>query len=104
MDDETLAALKGSIAKWEGIAAGACEDLGAINCPLCQAFMMKHPFGSCAGCPIMERTGQPVCRDTPYEHFISIDRPNKKRGKNYFAAAQAEVDFLKSLLPKANAV
>src|SRR5262245_41236356 len=33
MDDETLEALNGSIAKWQAIVGGTGEDEGAENCP-----------------------------------------------------------------------
>jgi len=42
MDAETMAALKGSIAKWEAIVAGAGKDFGASNCPLCRKFLIAY--------------------------------------------------------------
>ena len=63
MDAETLAALKGSIAKWNAIADGTGSDKGGKNCPLCAMFF-QH--GDCEGCPVFEKTGYPDCRDTPY--------------------------------------
>jgi len=41
MDEKTLAALRGSISKWEGIVAGTMQDSGASNCPLCKKFRKK---------------------------------------------------------------
>jgi hypothetical protein len=64
MDNQTLAALKGSIRKWENIAAGTGVDKGVFNCPLCKLFGATH--------------GDP----------------------ERIAAAQAELDFLRSLLPR----
>lgn len=85
MDPATLVALKGSIAKWEGIVAGGPEG----DCPLCLMFFRGRPIEDiCVGCPVMERTGRRMCRGTPY-----WDDTNPKQ-------AQAELDFLKSLLPK----
>lgn len=88
MDADTLEALRGSIAKWEGIVAGTVRDMGMSNCPLCQKF--AYPRGNeCRGCPVAERTGRSDCRGTPYyEH--DEEKPE---------TAQAELDFLKSLLP-----
>jgi hypothetical protein len=61
-NDPTLTALNGSIAKWYDIAYGGGVDNGEDNCPLCGEF---QPF--CYGCPVMEDTGQKVCRLTPYQ-------------------------------------
>lgn len=109
MDEATLTALKGSIAKWEGIVAGACKDRGAENCALCDAF--NGDDANCEGCPVALKTGESNCIGTPWqqwaaEHFdpsgdIDIDggwaadTPKRKK------IAQAELDFLKSLLPLA---
>lgn len=102
-------ALKGSIAKWEAITAGTEDDLGQLNCPLCKIFF--HPtryYVSCDGCPVREATGKHSCDDTPYRAWVKFianregyDRDAKWRvtdaeSRSY---AQAELDFLKSLLP-----
>lgn len=86
MDDKTLEALKGSIKKWEGIVAGTIENQGALNCPLCQLF---NTSDECDGCPVKERTGEDFCEGSPYYSY-----EQKVQG-----SAQAELDFLKSLLP-----
>jgi len=110
MDAETLEALKGSIAKWEGIVAGIDVDRGARNCPLCQ----KYPNLGCDGCPVAERTGYANCSDTPYQsQWMRLKEPDVSgcgcascKGERVAltdvarAAAQAEVDFLRSLLPR----
>jgi hypothetical protein len=109
MDDETLAALKGSIAKWEGIVAGTAADQGERNCPLCQQF----PSPTCNGCPVKERTGRSNCSGTPYHgEWMRLSEPDVRgcgcgscKGERIAltdvgrAAAQAELDFLISLLP-----
>lgn len=87
MAPKVLEALRGSIAKWEGIVAGIAHDEGPLNCPLCQMF---HRRTMCRGCPVMDRTGQDSCKGTPYDNYDRDLNP---------AWAQAEVDFLKSLLP-----
>lgn len=87
MDDATLTALKGSIAKWEAIVAGTGVDLGGSNCPLCKMFVRIN--GECKGCPVMEVTGFDNCERTPYYEY-DPEEPE---------TAQAELDFLKSLLP-----
>ncbi len=96
MDEKTLTALKGSIAKWEGIVAGTVKDEGPDNCPLCKEFWHE----GCNGCPVMEATGNPSCDGTPYDDYASLD--DGEGSENYDSlesAAQAELDFLRSLLP-----
>ena len=91
MPAATLKALRGSIRKWEGIVAGTEEDYGEDNCPLCKLFLKKD----CEGCPVSARTGKGSCFGTPYRDTL------RAFGKEaYDTAAQAEVDFLKSLLPR----
>lgn len=100
MNDETLEALKGSIEKWEKIVAGTGINEGPLNCPLCQMFFIGHEYEEskiCRGCPVMEKTGQTRCGGTPYidyeKSFLDPREPIMKK------LAQAELDFLKSLLP-----
>lgn len=98
MNERTLTALKGSIAKWEAIVAGTGEDKCSNNCPLCQMCGRD-----CIGCPVMDKTGREGCANTPWEKWDAefgfysdkrmADTPERKR------LAQAELDFLRSLLP-----
>jgi hypothetical protein len=104
MDAETLEALRGSIAKWEGIVNGSEVDKGCGNCPLCSKFV--NATGDCDGCPVYELSGQQACSGTPYERWHRVNPwPNKHpewraaKTKQHLAAAQAELEFLKSLLP-----
>ena len=99
MNAETLAALRGSIRKWRGIVAGRVVDQGCENCPLCQLFFLKND--NCGGCPVFNKTGLDLCGGTPYgtwsgtgDTYKTATTPELKR------LAQAELDFLKSLLPK----
>lgn len=91
MPAKTLKALRGSIAKWEGIVAGTIEDYGEDNCPLCKLFLKKN----CEGCPVYARTHHEGCWETPYRATLEADSKEE-----YDRLAQAELDFLKSLLPK----
>lgn len=86
MAPEVLEALRGSIKKWEAIVAGTGTDNGHRDCPLCQMFLQ---ISTCRGCPVMARTGKPECRGTPYRQSVNTNE-----------IAQAELDFLKSLLPE----
>jgi hypothetical protein len=63
MDEITLAALKGSVTKWERICNGIGCDHGGEDCPLCQEI-------GCRDCPIAQYTGNEQCRNTPYEEWI----------------------------------
>lgn len=108
MDAKTLEALKGSIAKWEAIVAGTGEDRGADNCHLCAIFRPNRHLvftpnqEPCLRCPVREASGEPYCRNTPYEAWDAVDsedgRADTPEAK---AAAQAELDFIRSLLPPA---
>ncbi len=102
MDERTLTALKASIAKWErNVQAEKLEDarIDVRSCPLCRLFF----YARCVGCPVADAVNNTVCDDTPYENaseawynwVIGI-----ATASDFRAAAQAEVDFLKSLLPE----
>ena len=98
MDAKTLEALKGSIAKWEAITAGTEADLMADNCSLCQA------FPCCMGCPVAEKVEVDGCNKTPWVkwHRAMSDRDISDRKADtpkLVDLAQAELDFLRSLLP-----
>lgn len=100
MDERTLKALRGSIKKWEDIVAGVGSDNGSNNCPLCAEFYDHR----CTGCPVMESTGRRECINTPYyfwksAHIISTF-PLRVFDDKTRKAAQAELDFLRGLLPQ----
>lgn len=108
MNANTLKALRGSIKKWERIATGHGKDGGSTNCPLCKEFLSQN--SPCHGCPVMQRTGQASCRDTPYVNFYHIaSAENDSLGDVYNTsqvagpraqqAAINEYKFLVSLLP-----
>jgi hypothetical protein len=94
MDKKTLAALKGSIANWEGVVAGK----GYSNCSLCDLFNYAGMPDEerCDGCPIKEKTGRRYCVRTPYEKWeYAPEEGDEKR-----RAAVEELAFLKSFLPQ----
>jgi hypothetical protein len=114
MDPDTLAALRGSIAKWRGIMAGTTEDLGPENCPLCRKFNrwylgMSQPavVGVCEGCPVAVRTGEDSCSGSPYDDYEAATQYIEECGdseKPQVAVrignlARLELEFLISLLP-----
>jgi hypothetical protein len=109
MDNRTRTALEGSIAKWQAIVDGTGEDHGTENCPLCLMFFNKY---HCSGCPVKEYTGESHCELSPYhgwdlhhgeQHNELSAVPKIVPGcKECKRLAQAELDFLKSLLPDAS--
>lgn len=113
MKPETLTALQGSIEKWQAIVDGTGEDNGSLNCPLCVRFLGE--IGDCQiyaddesldeACPVAIRANDTGCSGTPYMTWNGLapdfgrapriaDTPERK------AAALAELNFLKSLLPE----
>lgn len=117
MDERTLTALQGSIKKWEEIVSGAVIDKGTENCPLCREFVNKEDPDKdngegCYGCPVAAEMEESGCGGTPYDKWSSYMGENLKyvgspdrmvfddRSKQL---AQAELDFLKSLLPSQSA-
>jgi hypothetical protein len=107
MDAETLEALRGSIAKWEGIVAGSVDDEGSNNCPLCEMFYRGCGWPSCFGCPVWKKTGLRNCEGSPYEKWVELTderpdgQPRKVTNEEQRSAAEAELAFLRSLLPEA---
>jgi hypothetical protein len=101
MDPTTRKALNGSIKKWRKIVAGTGIDLGDRNCPLCALFnSMSNPGGSCTGCPVKEKTGEPWCRGTPYGAWgrtKAASTESKITTDSERRLAQRELDFLISL-------
>ncbi len=103
MKKEILTALKGSVKKWEKIVDGTGKDATSHNCPLC---LITEP--SCGDCPVRLKTGEWDCESSPYDKWTNHQRKvhNKKtwQSKTIICKwcekfAQAELDFLKSLLP-----
>lgn len=109
MDSETLEALRGSIAKWERIVAGTDIDRGCENCPLCMKFntrwLDRDSYGKnqCAGCPVAEAVGEHGCEGTPYMEgrFVRTQCDGRESYQPTKETAEAELDFLRSLLPEA---
>lgn len=113
MDEKTRAALEASIQHWRENVNAASPDGVSVHgkdCALCRVFLDS---GNCAGCPVRRASGKKLCRGTPYvaavsarakwaaafwrgDHAASLDA----RRKQWRAAAQAELDFLISLLPE----
>ena len=101
MNKKTLEALHGSIKKWEIIVGGGEE----IDCPLCKLFCP-----GCTKCPVMRKSSEDMCSNTPYDEWTShmIEKHPKKFNRSdmkpqcpeCIKIAKKELNFLKSLLPK----
>ena len=109
MRPDTLEALNSSIEHWTKIVAGDEGSEGASNCALCALFTcikLNFENDDYTTCPVQEYTGREGCEGTPYEYFNMVgERTNNSFAKwakspNVVKAAQDELDFLKSLLPK----
>lgn len=113
MNPIAIKALQDSIKHWEeNLAVKHPDDikLGGEHCACCLAF---HTCGNednhCPGCPVAE-AGHEGCMGSPY--FDAVDAAYDwktlvgsrlsaiKAKKEWQKAAQAEIDFLKSLLPE----
>ena len=109
MNETTLTALKKSIAKWErNVAATEVYKIDTTigGCPLCSWFFSSRDDEGrqCYGCPVSKKTGNTNCRGTPYYEvtnwMLDIEDSNGPLTEELAKACQAEVDFLKSLLPE----
>ena len=98
MNKKTLEALKASIRHWEENLA-TDDPLKAsskgTDCALCWLFFDK----GCFGCPV-NYTGAIKCWDTPFDAAAYGISKWKAGGPKPVAEIQAEIDFLKSLLPE----
>lgn len=99
MPPETLAALKKSIEHWERLATSTAEDGEGVmssSCPLCRLFLDK----ACGGCPVPKKTGRALCSRTPWAYAHAAYMEDGKNSPQFRAAAQKELEFLRSLLPQ----
>jgi len=110
MDKETRMALEASIRHWE--ANLATDDphqasYSYLDCALCQLFDNEdevddegNPLDVCFKCPVMQATGESGCRNTPYARARVAISAWRRGAPKPVAEIQAEIDFLKSLLPE----
>lgn len=106
MEAKTLQALKESIAHWERMRDGKQypgEAPDAIHCALCKLYYGDPEEPSCVGCPIFEKTGLVDCNGTPFRSarkwWYTRNKPKDFDESEFKKAAQAMIDYLKSLLP-----
>jgi hypothetical protein len=101
MTKKTLTALKGSIAHWERMrddVAAPHESPGPDSCPLCHLYFGRSHCD--IRCPIAAANHE-HCVGTPYQYAEDLHDPNGVSAA-FREAAQEEINFLKSLLPKQN--
>ena len=116
MDERTETALRASIKHWEENVAAATPNEASTqpeDCALCRMFAIGAR-DRCGGCPVAD-AGYPGCDGSPWGRAwegleiwrAAVDMEAQGRGnaktaaapKNWRKAAQAELDFLRSLLP-----
>ena len=98
-DDLERRAIEESIAHYERMRdhPGCGEMPIAQHCPLCKKYL--RPLDTephCLGCPVSRRTGEPSCKGSPWFWAMQafFYHPDA-----WPQCAQAEIDFLRSLLP-----
>lgn len=104
----TLTALNKSIEHWTRHATRSAangEGVRSEDCSLCEHFYSYKSL-KCYGCPVMERTGMHCCVCSPWQNAIMRFRrdiqwmsPRLQSGE-FVESANAELAFLKSLLPE----
>jgi hypothetical protein len=109
-------ALEKSIKQWEEKRdafqpSDLAGKMGASACALCVTFRRENAAGiQCGGCPVKASTGRDHCHGSPYEEayraFSNWDRSSRNGDdtdtvrslrNEFWQAAQAELDFLRSL-------
>ena len=101
MTKQNITAVKASIKHWERMRDNKPQN-GEMPtdeyCPLCLLYFDEE----CEGCPIMSKTDDGRCRGTPYRDAYDAwqDNDGTFSSPAFKTAAQKEIDFLKSLLPK----
>jgi len=97
----------GTLQEWEDPKE---QPLGS-QCELCKAYCKRSCKEPCKGCPIFMMTGKAMCDDTPYgkawalfgslmEQAEYMDADGVLDTSAWRMAAQEEIDFLRSLMPK----
>ena len=102
MEKETKVALQESIEHWERLRDGTQrrgETTGVLDCALCQRFYPSCQRRNEELCPVYMSTGWSLCRKSPYKKATVAFHNNFKKAERY-NLINAEVQFLKSLLPK----
>jgi hypothetical protein len=99
LDADTRLALETSILHWTRYAEGHGKLEGfpnSRNCALCKLFLDKD----CVNCPVFLTTNYRLCQGSPYEDTVLalLDSVETYTDRKFLIAAQAELDFLQSIL------
>lgn len=101
MTAATKKALTESIAHWRRLTTGKRkrnESIGIVDCALCAMF---RPYSKhCDGCPVYVSTNSRCGRSTPYSNASEAQSIYGLDSPEFKTAARAELNFLRSLLPK----
>jgi hypothetical protein len=104
-----IESLTKSIEKWDNIVNQCGADLGSKNCQCCIDYFADFDVDgtmTCIGCPIYEKTGKPMCENTPYTHWVEQHGNaftlhlfgTVARSELEISAAKSELIFLTELL------
>jgi len=119
MNKETHKALLASIVHWECNTTAPMDEvkIGTDDCALCKKFNYDYRTDmkpGCTNCPVMEKTGGNLCKNSPYDKcsieyrgwrsFCNSSRERWNATRRFRRAAWKEVEFLRSLLPKEKAL
>ena len=115
MSKRARTALEKSIQHWRENVEATDEwqiGVGASDCALCALYNRPYMIEDrcCRACPVMKRTGRQYCDCTPHDDaWAAVDNlrfrddcpPIKADWARWRKAAQAELEFLESLLQEA---
>ena len=93
-------ALEASIAHWEEIYKNPTgkDQPFAEECALCAEYCdLKADENPCQGCPVMERSGYNMCKNTPYMRAFSAVEDFWEKISSDKTDILEELNFLKSL-------
>lgn len=100
MNKTALKALKQSIAHWTRLSTGKPrkgETPTWVYCSLCKLYLNDK---KCIGCPVQFQTKKISCDGTPYQEAFYTWKKFGIDSFEFKKAAEKELGFLKSLLPK----
>jgi hypothetical protein len=115
MDKQTIKATIASAKHWDENSKASTPNMASVfakDCALCDIYQGSSVATRCGGCPVSSRTGELLCKGSPYTKAAKAwrDWSDDVRCNRYFAARESgakfrslaarERDYLVSLLPK----
>lgn len=101
-----VVALYDSILHWKndnvGLSNSELANISPDSCALCSIYFDK----ACKGCPVKEKTSNPVCISSPYAKVSLLlvlwyESEADTKPEGFEAAVQNEIEFLESLYEEA---